>query len=130
LSFFHAWRSSKLATRFSEAIQGASRVAALPLGFEAKAQIHAARTLPKALYGTEVTLASEGRIKTLRAAIMRTSWGVKRKMRSADMALTLAAPGCRVDPVQALPFRTLATFRRMAARGSAAVREKSRERGG
>ena len=102
--------------RRKEALNEARKCQVLPTTFTNRANIVAAKSGSKALYGCEITRMSKTARTTQRAAATLGCWKKKRKLRSPKITMCLLAPGPRMDPDLAIPGRAIALMRRTLLR--------------
>ena len=88
------------------------RVACLPLPAEQRVSVVAVASIPKALHACELSPPPLSELQKLRTACLKAVWR-GRKQRAPEALTCLFYPGHRFDPVQATPYRTLLTLRRM-----------------
>ena len=88
------------------------RAACLPLTAEQRVSNIAVASIPKALHACELSPPSLAELQKLRTVCLRAVWR-GRKQRAPEALTTLLYAGHRFDPVQAVPYRTLLTLRRM-----------------
>ena len=126
LSYHRAPRPGAVKARAEDATAAADRCGLAPLPFDGRAELTAAKTGQKAVYGCEVTRLNKTLRRKYRTAAMRAIWGEKRKRRSPALVLTLLAPGHRLDPGQTVPWQSLSAVREMILREGRAPEELNR----
>ena len=102
--------------RVSRGIVVAERVRWAPLPMHVRARLLSSLVLPASLYGSCVGGLRNDLMNTLTSAIMRATWGTKRKLRCREIVLTLFVQGHLVDPRQAYIYQSLCILRRFLKR--------------
>jgi len=103
-------------TRRKAALTDARKCSTLPVQFHTKANVVAAKSGCKALYGCEITAMAKTSRKTQRTAGVMGSWGRKSRLRNPKLVMCYLAPGHRVDPDIAIPVRAVTLLRRTLLR--------------